>query len=42
MYVHFVRGVRSFFQMEMWIYGLVPLMSGICSAWILKKIKQNM
>lgn len=34
--------VRSFFQMEMWIYGLVPLMSGICSAWILKKIKQNM
>ena len=32
---------RVFFQMEMWIYGLVPLISGLCSAWILIKIKQE-
>ena len=33
--------IRVFFQMEMWIYGLVPLMSGLCSAWILLKLKQK-
>lgn len=32
---------RVFFQMEMWIYGLVPLFSGLCSAWILIKLKQK-
>ena len=32
---------RVFFQMEMWIYGLVPLISGLCSAWILIKLKQK-
>ena len=32
---------RVFFQMEMWIYGLVPLISGLCSAWILLKLKQK-
>lgn len=33
--------IRVFFQMEMWIYGLVPLVSGLCSAWILLKLKQK-
>ena len=33
--------IRVFFQMEMWIYGLVPLISGLCSAWILLKLKQK-
>ena len=33
--------IRVFFQMEMWIYGLVPLISGLCSAWILIKLKQK-
>ncbi|WP_314257829.1 hypothetical protein [Granulicatella elegans] len=33
--------IRVFFQMEMWIYGLVPLVSGLCSAWILIKLKQK-
>ena len=32
---------RVFFRMEMWIYGLVPLISGLCSAWILIKLKQK-
>ena len=33
--------IRVFFQIEMWIYGLVPLISGLCSAWILIKLKQK-
>ena len=33
--------IRIFFQIEMWIYGLVPLISGLCSAWILIKLKQK-
>ena len=33
--------IRVFFQMEMWIYGLVPWVSGLCSAWILLKLKQK-
>lgn len=33
--------IRVFFQMEMWIYGLVPLVSGLCSAWILINLKQK-
>lgn len=33
--------IRVFLQMEMWIYGLVPLISGLCSAWILIKLKQK-
>lgn len=33
--------IRVFFQMEMWIYGLVSLISGLCSAWILIKLKQK-
>ena len=33
--------IRIFFQIEMWRYGLVPLICGLCSAWILIKLKQK-
>lgn len=30
---------RVFFQVEMWIYGLIHLVGGICSAWVLTKVQ---